>query len=275
MTLPHGTANGRGRNVIEQWLDLPAAGIFATLGLVYALTGTAIAWVAFGEPFGPLTRKLDGVVAPFFGAVGILFALLTGFLASDIADRNRQAARAVQAEIAELRNVYTFSVAAASDMRNIRAAWERYVSAVARDEWPAMVDGASAASASAAYENLLHEVSDPKIATEAGAPVQSALLMTTVRVGTARSERLALASDTTSAIKWEIVLILGIMTQISIGVVHLQRRNAQVAALVVFSVSAVIALGLIGLQEYPFAGSVRIPATVFQDLLKEHPANGQ
>jgi Protein of unknown function (DUF4239) len=261
--------------VIEAWLDLPVAGVFAVLTLLYAATAVLIAWLSYGPPLWPRVRKLDGVVAPFFGAVGILFALLTGFLAGDIADRNRQASRVVQAEVAELRNVHTLSVASASDMRDIRAAWTRYVSGVVRDEWPAMTDGASSAAVGTAYEDLLREVSDPKIATQSGAPVQSALLAATVRVGTARSERLALASDSTSALKWEIVLILGVMTQISIGLVHLQRRNAQFAALAVFSVAAVIALGLLGLQEYPFAGNVQIHPTAFQDLLKEHPANGQ
>ena len=69
------------------------------------------------------------MVAPFFGAVGVLFALLTGFLASDIGDRNRQAARAVQAEVGELRNVYTLSVASATDMRGDPRGWDRYVKA--------------------------------------------------------------------------------------------------------------------------------------------------
>ena len=271
----HADDQQTGRNMIERWLDLPTAGIFAVLTVLYAVTAAAIVWLTYGAPLGPRVRKLDGVVAPYFGSVGLLLALLTGFLAGDIADRNRQAARAVQAEVAELRNVFTLSVASASDMRDIRAAWARYVSAVARDEWPAMADGRSAASAAAAYDDLLREVSDPKNVTQPGAPVQSALLTATVRVGTARSERLALASDSTSELRWELVLILGVMTQIAIGLVHLQRRNAQIAALAVFSVSVVIALGLIGLQEYPFAGNVQIHPTAYQNLLKEHSANGR
>lgn len=260
--------------MIETWLDLPAVGVFAVLTVLYASTAVVIVWLSFGPPFGPRLRKIDGVVAPFFGAVAILFALLTGFLASDIADRNRQAARSVQAEIAELRNVYTLSVASASDMREVRSAWGRYVTAILREEWPAMANGFPAAAAAAAYDDLLHEVSNPTIAKESGAPVQSALLTATVRAGTARSERLALASDSTSALKWEVVLLLGVMTQIGVGVVHLQRRNAQIAALAVFSLAAVIALGLIGLQEYPFAGDFRIQPAAFQELLAEHPPNG-
>lgn len=254
--------------MINTWLDLPFAGVFAVLIVFYTVTALAILWVSFGPVLGERVRRFDGVVGPFFGSVGILFALLTGFLASDIADRNRQAARAVQVEAGELRNIFALSVASASDMRDIRTAWTAYVQAAIKDDWPAMEHGEQAASANAAYDTLLREVSEPKIATEAGAAVHAALMSATVRMGTARSDRLALAADRTSTLKWEIVLLLGVMTQIAVGVVHLSKRNPQIAALVVFSVAAVIALGLIGLQERPFAGEVRIPPVALQELLK-------
>lgn len=254
--------------MIEAWLDLPAAGVFAVLIALYAATGAAIVWLAFGATFGAIMRRLDGVVPPYFGAIAILFALLTGFLAGDVGDRNRQAARAVQAEAGELRNVLTLSVAATSDMRDIRTAWTGYVNAITTDEWSAMERGTEAASASSAYDVLLRKVIDPKIANEAGAVVHEALLNATVRVGIARSDRLALASDRTNELKWAVVLILGIMTQFSIGLVHLQKRNAHIAALATFSLAAVIALGLIGMQERPFAGEVRIAPTPLQDLLR-------
>jgi hypothetical protein len=254
--------------MIEAWLDLPTVAVFGALALLFFCTGTLTAWVAFGALLGPRVKLLEGVVAPFFGAVGVLFALLTGFLAGDIGDRNRQAARAVQAEVAELRNVFTLSVASASDMKEIRDDWAAYVKAVVRDEWAAMTAGHSAPSAGAAYDAMLREMSEPKVATEAGAAVHSALLTAAVRVGTARSERLALASDNTSELKWTMVLMLGVMTQLAIGLVHLQKRNAHIAALSVFSVAAVLTLGLIALQEHPFAGDVRLSPAPLAELLK-------
>lgn len=254
--------------MIEAWLDLPAAGLFVVLAAAYAATAALIMWLACGALTGERLRRFDGVVAPFPAAIGVLFALLTGFLASDVADRNRQAARAVQAEAGELHNVYTLSVASASDMRAIRAALSTYARTIVGDEWPAMARDERAVSAGAAYDALLREVSDPKIAQEAGAAVHNALLGATVRAGTARSDRLALAADRTNDIKWATVLILGVMTQVSIALVHLMKRNAQIAALAVFSLAAVITLGLIGLQERPFAGDVRIAPGPLQEVAK-------
>lgn len=261
--------------MIEAWIDLPAFGVFAVLTALFGMTATLLVWVAFGRPFDASIRRFDGVVAPFFGSVAILFALMAGFLASDIADRNRQAARAVQTEAAELRNVFTLSVASKTDMASIRADWAAYIKAVARDEWPAMTNGDSAPSVDKAFDALLRELSEPSIAREAGTAVNVALINAAVRVSSARSERLSLASDSTSELKWSIVLILGVMTQVAIGVVHLTKRNAQVAALAVFSVAAVIALGLIALQEHPFAGAVRLGPEPLTELLKlQGPNNG-
>jgi hypothetical protein len=254
--------------MIEFWLDLPAVTLFAVLALAYAATGAALAWMSFGALLGPSIRKFDGVVAPFFGPVSLLFALLTGFLANDIADRNRQATRTVQAEAGELRNVYMLSLASPSDMRSIRIALAAYVKALVDEEWPAMADDQAAPSASLAYDALLRELSESKIAPAAGTGAHTALLNAAVRAGIARSDRLALAVDRTNGVKWVMVLLLGGMTQLSIAVVHLQKRNAQAAALAIFSVAAVIALGMIALQERPFAGGVRIGPGPLAEILK-------
>src|SRR5690606_13620673 len=110
---------------------------------------------------------------------------------------------------------------------------------VSRDEWPAMTDGHSAPSVDKAFDTLLRELSEPSMAANAGPAVNGAMINAAMRVSSARSERLSLASDSTSELKWSIVLILGIMTQVAIGIVHLQKREAQIAALAVFSVAAV------------------------------------
>jgi len=114
----------------------------------------------------------------------------------------------------------------------------------------------------------LRELSDPKIATEASQSVHSALLSTALKVRDARADRLALASDHTNDVKWATVLILGVLTQIALAFVHLERPRAQIAAIGLFSVAAVVALGLVALQEQPFDGALRISSAPLQQLLK-------
>ena len=253
--------------MIRAWLDLPAFGIFATLFVLYFGAAWALAGLIFRSPVRHRMLSLNGVVTPFFSAVAILFALLTGFLANDIGERNRQALRAVQTEAGELRNIYTLSVASVTDMREIRMALKDYARSAVQEEWPQMMGNGHAATTSTAYDTLLREVSDPTITRDASAAVHSALLNAAVRVGTARTDRLSLSSDQTNDLKWISVLILGLMTQIALGLVHLEKPRALLAALTVFSTAAVVALGLIALQEHPFQGTFRVSPVPLERLL--------
>ena len=244
--------------MIRAWLDLSATGIFLSLFVLYFGVAALLTLVTFCPPLARKTQSLNGIVAPFFGSVAILFALLTGFLAADVGDRNRQAYRAVQAEAGELHNVYTLSIAAISDMRTIRTALKAYVNSVVSEEWPAIADGRLSQQTDALYDDLLREVSTPSIAKASGNAVHAALLNATIRLGTARNERLALAADHTNDLKWLVVILLGLFTQVAIALVHMDRLRAFLAALILFSSAATVTLGIIALQEYPFYGAFQI-----------------
>jgi len=251
--------------MISAWLDLPTFGTFATLALLYYGFAIALVALVFASPLAAPIARLTGVVAPFFSSVAVLFGLLTGFLGYDIAERNRQATRAVQAEAGELQNVYTLSVASVTDMHKIRIALNRYVDSVLRDEWPT-VNGASAPATNAAYDELLGEISDPSITRDASAAVHVAMLSAAVRVGTARNTRLSLSTDRTSDLKWISVLILGLITQVALALVHLDKPRAMLAALTTFATGAIVALGLIALQEDPFGGVFRVSSLPLERL---------
>jgi hypothetical protein len=254
--------------VINAWLELSTIPLFALLILFYGSSAALISWLCFGSPLKKPIQTLVGVVAPFFGAAGILFALLTGFLASDVGDRNRQAWRAVHAEGSAAASIYTLSIASISDMAAIRERLRDYLQSVITDEWPHMNDHGASSKTETALSMLLTELSDPKIAAEAGQAVHTALMNSALRARDARADRLSLAWDRTNDLKWTIVLILGVITQIAIGLVHLERPRAQVAALVVFSTAAVITLGLIALQEQPFAGPIRTSPEPIEQVLR-------
>jgi len=77
--------------MIHAWLDLPLGGILGWLALFYAATAALLFWLLFYSPLRAPIVSCAGVVAPYFGAIALLFSLLTGFLAADIADRNPRA----------------------------------------------------------------------------------------------------------------------------------------------------------------------------------------
>jgi len=244
--------------MIDAWLDLPTFGLFAVLILFYGITMAIIVWLCGFSSLRPRILTLTGVVAPFFTAASVLFALLTGFLGNDVGDRNRQAWRAANAEASAASAIHTLSIAAKSDTQDIRAALRDYLQSVIKDEWPHLGTHGALAKTDEAYARLLGEVSDPNIATAAGQPVHAALLNAVLRLAEARSTRVSLSSDRTNDLKWISVLILGVITQISLAMVHLEKPRAQLVAILLFSAAAIVALGLIALQEQPFDGAIRI-----------------
>jgi hypothetical protein len=253
--------------MIRAWLDLSAPGIFAVLIVLYFGFSLFLALIAFRSRLTRPIMSLNGVVAPFFGSVAILFALLTGFLANDVSERNRRAHRAVETEAGEIHNLHTLSVASASDMQSIRTAIKAYVASVVTDEWPTLDRGQTSPVTSAAYDELLHEVSVPSIGKASGSAVQSALLGSALRIGTTRNERVAISTDHTNDLKWLVVILLAFITQVAIALVHLERPRAFIATMTVFSCAVVVTLGIIALQEYPFNGAFRVSPTPIAQLL--------
>lgn len=244
--------------MIDAWLRLPAAGLFTVLAFAYALTGVFWAWLSFWSPLTPRVRLLTGVVGPFFSSVGLLFALLTGFLASDIAEHHSLAWRAVNNEASAITSVFNLSLAASTDMAEIRSALQAYAEAAVSDEWPKMAQDRHSALTDTAMNQLLRQASDSAITREAGQALHNNLLRAVLNIRDAQASRLALASDEGDRLNWLTVLLLGIFTQLAIALVHLERPYAQAAALSVFSLATVIALSLIAVQEHPFKGSRRL-----------------
>ena len=113
--------------MIDVWLALPGWMLVSVLALFYAATGSAVWWVSFGRPLRDWAQGFKGVVAPFFGAVSVLFALQAGFLANDVVVRNREAVAAVNGEADAIREVFALSVASASDMTVIHRALVEYL----------------------------------------------------------------------------------------------------------------------------------------------------
>jgi hypothetical protein len=254
--------------IFDWWLDLPVWGIFAALAIALALSAGCIHWLTFGKAMHSRTKELGGVVPPFFGAVAILFGLLTGFLSNDVWERNRVAVRAILAERDAILAIHAMSIATVSDMSDIRAAVEAYTKRLIDDEWPMMENQESSPKAERELNTLLAKISDPRVGAEAGAAAQGALLDTVLKLRSSRHDRLAMSGDRTDRTKWTAVLCLAFVTQIAIGIVHLEKPRAQLAALSIFSLAVIVTLGLVAIRERPFDGQLRYSSEPLAEALE-------
>jgi hypothetical protein len=251
------------------WLAWPVVLVFASLFLVYLGAAALITWLCFFSPLRERIQGFKGVVAPFFSSTAVIFGLLIAFLANDIWDRNKQAERIVAIESETLISLFSLSAASGGDNQRLRAAIRAYVDAVVQDEWPRLARQQRSSRTDTAVNALLQEVAQPGNAKDAS--VQRTMLDMVLKVHAAHEDRIALAFDRTVVTKWLAVLLLALITQISIAVVHLEKPRPQVAALVIFTLAAVLLLGLLAIHEAPFEPPVFVPPGPIADVLQKVP----
>jgi hypothetical protein len=256
------------RDIIGAWLQMSAGGIFFWLIAFYLLTGVVIHAICFFPKWRSTVLTFNGVVPPFFVAPGIIFSLMISFLAAEVWEHNGQATRVVLDERDAVQAVAELAEMPGLQMAQLHTATETYLKSVLNDEWPRMREQQEAPETSAALDALTRLAMDPVIGQREGPAVQDALISAVQRVATVRSNRLSLSEGRFDRYKWTCVLLLGIVGQLGVAAVHLERRRPQALALLIFTASAVIAVGLIAVSEQPFQGARQISLAPLQHLLQ-------
>ncbi|MGH6868825.1 MAG: DUF4239 domain-containing protein [Methylocella sp.] len=258
--------------MIDAWLSLPLPALILILAASYSASALVLVRLSFGTMAGPWVRRFRGVVAPYFSGIVVIFGILTGFLANDVWDRNRRAAATVRGEGANLISLHALAAALGTPHVAIDRAIRAYAIAVIDMEWPRMENGEASPEAEQAQDELLQTVAHSDIALS-NAALDGFLLNTALKIREARGDRLALSSDFSENFKWTSVLLMALMAQISLAAVHLDEARAQIAAMVIFTASAVLVIGLIATHEGPFQPPLGISAAPIAKVLDLVPDN--
>ena len=104
-----------------------------------------------------------------------------------------------------------------------------------------------------ALRNLSLAVLTSSLATTAPPVVLQAMVDGLIEVRQARMERLLLAAGLSDQMGWLAMLALGVLTQVAVAVVQLERLRPQALALFVFTTAFAATVVLIGLGERPFS----------------------
>src|ERR1035437_3585154 len=126
----------RGETVIEAWLSLPVWALLSALALFYLTTTGLLYWASFHGPSRIWIAGFRDVEGPVFGAAALLFAMLTGFVASDVWQRNDTAGRMVASEAEALVALQDLARAAGVDNAALHARIRDYAGLVVSEEWP-------------------------------------------------------------------------------------------------------------------------------------------
>jgi hypothetical protein len=256
----------RGVILIDAWLSLPLPALILVLTAFYSVSALVLIRLSFGALAGPWVRSFRGVVAPFVAPIVIIFSILVGFLANDVWDRNERAAATVRGEGANLISLHALAAALGAPHVEIDRAIGAYATAVIDMEWPRMENGEASPEAESAQDELLRIVAQSDIAP-GNVALDGLLLDTAVKVRKARGDRLALSSDFSENAKWTCVLLMALMAQIGVAAVHLEEVRPQIAAMVIFTTSIVLVIGLVAAHEGPFRPPLGISPAPIAKLL--------
>jgi hypothetical protein len=240
--------------MIDLWLRSGTVGIILIPFVVLYLIAFGIVWLTHLSPARPFFASCIGIAGPFFASVAVLFGLFAAFLANDVQHRNAEIAAAVFREGDGIRTILRLAETLGPVGRPVMAAAVDYTQSALSKEWQAMREHASATEDLGALRSLTLAVLAPALTAALPTTAHQAMLQGLIEVRQARLERLTLTSGVIDPMKWLAMLVLGVLTQVAVAVVQLERLRPQALALFVFTTAFAATVALVGLAEQRFSG---------------------
>jgi len=240
--------------MIDLWLRSGTVGIVVLPFIVLYAIAAGIVWLTHKSPARPYFASSVGITGPFFASVAVMFGLFAAFLANDVQRRDSEAQAAVLREADGVRTILRISEGLGQQGDAVKTAVIDYAQSVLDEELPAMRQRGMIAEDLAALRALSGTMLAPSFTSSAPPAAQNAMLSGLISLRAARVQRLTLAGDTSAPINWLATIMLGILTQIAIAVVQLDKVRPQALALFVFTTAFATTVALIGLGEKPFSG---------------------
>lgn len=224
--------------------------LVALLGTALGVAG--IQWFLRQSRWAAWAQSLHGVAPPFINIIGVLFGLTLAFLANDTWSAHDRATNAVFREADALRSLVTLSAALPGPLQGrVRAAIADYGQASAA-EWPLLARRQSSAQVPDRADALLRLLAGRDVASAAGDTVQALMLRKVSDIRDQRDQRIGLSQTHVNPLKWLGMAFLGLVTLLSLAVVHVENQRAALVAMVLFALAAAPTAAIVLVQGNPF-----------------------
>jgi len=228
-----------------------------------------IGLLLFRRMFLKLSLKDHHDVAdPYSQFVGMLFAVLLGFMVADAMQRFGNARSVVEQEASAIGNIYRLSDGLKSPKREeIQNTCQTYLETVVQKEWAMMAKKETCRESWAAYKKLWDVCINFDPVTTREANIHQCLLPTMESVGENRRLRVDALHNGLPPVLWAVLIVGGIATIIFTYFFNIDNVKLQIV--MVGMVSLVICLNIFLLATYddPFSGDVKITADPFETQL--------
>ena len=251
----------------ESFLILPVAWMalivfaacFLMAGGVYLLV-TSLAHTEWARAFKAVSPGLLPVL-------GVLFALLVGFIAVEVWNTFDKAKTAVATEASALRAVVLLARDFPMEQRSrIDAAIRRHIEVAVREEWPEMAHRqATLSPLPADLIEALHNALALKPGDDSQQAAKPEIIRALGSALEARRQRIVVSESSVGTVKWVAILLQGLCTLIAIAMVHADNRRACGITLTLFATGVALSVLLIAAYSRPFTGEI----SVTPELLKQ------
>ncbi len=235
-----------------------------------ALTGTVFAamflvWLTQRSGYSARIKEFRGVAAPFIGIPGILFALNLVFLANDTWNAHDRAQQAVYQEAGALRGILTVAKLLPDPNRPLlNKGVAAYIDHATTIEWPKLALRQTASLVDDDIERLMGLAMSRTVGDALDRDARTYLISQIEQVKVAHAQRVILSKTHINALKWLSMAVLGLITMISIVMVHVDQAKAELLAVALFVVAATPTAVIVLVQGNPFQQPTALAPTPIQ-----------
>ena len=249
-------------------LPLWASAIFVVaLPTLVAMLGCA--WVRRRVTLEKLTANNE--VAGFkFAVLGVLYAVLLGFVVIVVWEKFRDAETAVSQEAGTVAALYRLSDGLVGDDGHLeRDKLGAYIHAAIEQDWPAMSRGGNSAAVTRAVSDLYAQTLTDRPGDARGVALFAAMLTQLDALTQARRGRIVLAEGVVPGVIWA-VLLLGACATVGFTF-FFGTNNARAQVLMTGLLAVVVFMGLLVILSvnHPFTGPVAVGAEPLREVLRE------
>jgi energy-coupling factor transporter transmembrane protein EcfT len=256
---------------LADWIqDLPLAGLIAIVFSATFLVTLGIYVVVTALAVGDRARAFKAFSPGMLPPMGLLFALLVGFMAAQIWSEAGRAQDAVDREASALRSVVLLAEGFPDATERFDALVERHIRTAVDEEWPAMAQQrATLTVVPAPLAEALQLAIGLSPGTDGERTAQRELVDAVQDALDARRQRIIVSETTLNWVKWTGVILVALLTLIAIAFVHSDNRLTAKLALGVFAVAVATSLTLLAAQERPFSGQFAVEPDVLLQVQPE------
>lgn len=228
------------------------AGTFLGTAAVYA----AVMALATGRRAEAFRAVSPGMLPP----MGLLFALLIGFLAAQVWSDASRAQDAVNREASALRSTVLLAHVFPDDTESrMSSLVRRHIQEAIDKEWPAMAQQeATLTLVPVALADALQLAIGITPGNQTQQLAQGEIVDSLEAALDARRQRILVSESSVTWVKWTGMILVALLTLVAIAFVHCGNRLTAALALGIFAGAVAVSLILIAAHERPFSGQFAV-----------------